>query len=44
MAAGSGSDGSYRADNLPLTVNPCYDSSWLGGYHDGYDDHIWRFM
>ncbi|MFE2109439.1 RICIN domain-containing protein [Kitasatospora sp. NPDC059463] len=38
---GLAADGSDRADDLPLTVYPCYNSSWGGG---GYDDHIWRFV
>ncbi|GAA2994808.1 hypothetical protein GCM10010519_30010 [Streptomyces lactacystinicus] len=41
--AGWAGDGSDRANDLPLTVYPCYDSSWHGGVYDGYDDHIWRF-
>ncbi|MFJ9609104.1 RICIN domain-containing protein [Kitasatospora sp. NPDC101176] len=41
--AGWAGDGSDRADDLPLTAYPCYDSSWHGGVYEGYDDHIWRF-
>jgi hypothetical protein len=26
------------ANNLPLTVYPCYDSTWG---NNGYDDHVW---
>jgi hypothetical protein len=33
--AGNFSDG---ANNLPLTVYPCYDSTWG---NNGYDDHVW---
>jgi hypothetical protein len=35
-------DGSDLANNLPLTVYPCYNSSWTGGYISGFDDHLWR--
>ena len=29
------------ADNLPLTVYPCYDSTWG---NNGYDDHVWELV
>ncbi|MFE2175046.1 RICIN domain-containing protein [Kitasatospora sp. NPDC059462] len=41
--AGWAGDLSDRANDLPLTVYTCYDSSWRGGVYDGYDDHVWRF-
>ena len=34
------SNSSDTANNLPLTLYPCYNSSWDG---NGYDDHIWSF-
>ncbi|MDH6133027.1 hypothetical protein P3T37_002421 [Kitasatospora sp. MAA4] len=40
--AGWASDGSDRANGLPLTVYPCYNSAWTGGYIPGYDDHLWK--
>jgi hypothetical protein len=30
---------SDMANNLPLTLYPCYDPSWDNG---GYDDHLWQ--
>ncbi|MFE2107822.1 hypothetical protein ACFXAF_18440 [Kitasatospora sp. NPDC059463] len=41
--AGGAAHLSDRANDLPLTVYTCYDSSWRGGVYDGYDDHVWRF-
>ena len=29
------------ANNLPLTVYPCYDSTWG---NNGYDDHLWNLQ
>lgn len=37
--SGWASNGSDLANNLPLTVYPCYNSSWANG---GYDDHLWE--
>lgn len=31
---------SDQADDLPLTLYPCYNPSWGG---NGYDDHLWSF-
>lgn len=38
---GGANDGSDTADNLPLTIYPCYDSSAANA---GYDDHIWQLL
>ncbi|MEV7394620.1 MULTISPECIES: RICIN domain-containing protein [unclassified Streptomyces] len=40
--SGLAGDGTDLANNLPLTVYPCYNSSWTGGYISGYDDHLWK--
>lgn len=37
--SGWASDYSDTADGLPLTIYPCYNSSWGDG---GYDDHLWQ--
>jgi hypothetical protein len=29
------------ANNLPLTVYPCYNSAWG---NNGYDDHLWELV
>jgi hypothetical protein len=36
--SGWASNGTDLAPNLPLTLYPCYNSSWANG---GYDDHLW---
>jgi hypothetical protein len=35
------SNGSDAANNLPLTIYPCYDSSWA---NYGFDDHLWGLL
>ncbi|MCC9308327.1 RICIN domain-containing protein [Kitasatospora sp. RB6PN24] len=39
--SGWASDGSDMANNLPLTMYPCYNASWANG---GYDDHLWSLV
>lgn len=35
---GWASNNTDLANDLPLTIYPCYDSSWA---NNGYDDHLW---
>lgn len=41
LAGQPGEASSDTANNLPLTVYPCYNASWG---NNGYDDHVWDLV